>query len=70
MNFRAPNIAELSIDVPNSKPGDRWVIAQGLVGSPGLAMGVMGLTYTQPVADKYFFRYQTNESVIKQAELL
>lgn len=56
------SIPQSATDPYNPISGDRWVRVDGLIGSPGLAMGVMGLTYTEPVAEAYILSYRTAEN--------
>ena len=60
MNLRANQINE-SINPANPVKGQVWVNPVGLVGSAGLAMGPLGLTYSQPVAETYLLTFRTNE---------
>lgn len=60
MNIRANQINQ-SIDPANPVRGQVWVNPTGLIGSPGLAMGPLGLTYTQPVVETYLLTFRTNE---------
>lgn len=69
--FINPTLVEPEVATTPDSPvaGQGWIQTVGLVGSPGLAMGPLGLTYTQPVVSQYFLTFQTAEGPIVSVEL-
>lgn len=64
MNLRDGSINETPNDPLNPKIGENWVKVAGRIGFPGLAMGPLGLTYSQQVADTYTLKYKTVEGKV------
>lgn len=62
-------IPEVAIDPVSPSVNETWILATGLIGSPGLAMGIMGLTYTSPVAVSYDLSYYTQGGNIIRVRL-
>ncbi len=69
-NIRSiPSLPEVTSNPINPVIGQSWVKVNGLVGSAGQAMGVMGITYAKPEAADWAFCVQTAESSIKAVSL-
>ena len=64
VNLRSNTPSEVAVPPVTPIAGQNWVLASGQVGTPGLAMGVMGLTYTKQVADTYTLQYKTVEGKV------
>lgn len=62
LNLRRSIIKEDSFSPNILGTGQLAVTLTGLVGSAGQAMGVMGLTYTQPELAYGILEYQTNSA--------
>ena len=64
------SIPQVTSDPPSPVVGVPWILATGTVGSAGLAMGVMGLTYTQREVTRYDLSIKTEEGYIKRVRLI
>ena len=69
MNLRKNGNSEYKNDPLNPQTMDGWMLANGQVGSAGLAMGVMGLTYSKPEINYIELKYKTLEGKIVSTKL-
>jgi len=67
MNLRTNTHFESNIDPIN--PMDMGIVAVGQVGNSGIAIGLMGLTYSKQEIDYINLKYKTNEGKIVSVKL-
>ncbi len=58
VNLRGNAVVPASDPATTPPVGSVWVETTGRTGSPGAAMGPMGLTYAAPVIDTVVLRYR------------
>lgn len=61
VNLRGNNLPQVAISPTYVAANDSYVLANGTVGAPGMAMGMMGLTYTKQEVESYALVYKTSE---------
>lgn len=63
LNFRNPLVQETNVSPDTLQPGQLAMTLHGLVGVAGEAMGVMGLTYSQPEIAYGTLEYETHTEI-------
>ena len=70
MNLRNPlQFNEVYADPSSPAQGQMYLKAEGVVGSPGQAMGCLGITYAHREAEYYGLKVKTNEGTIAEVSL-